>query len=70
MTREEILGIKEVFKEGMGVYLYEMQGEPNMFDLKGEVLYVDDIGQVHVRWENGSSLALNIDCDSYKLLER
>lgn len=70
MTREEILGIKEVFKEGMGVYLYEMQGEPNMFDLKGEVLYVDDIGQVHVRWENGSSLALNVDCDSYKLLER
>lgn len=44
MTREEILGIKEVFKEGMGVYLYEMQGEPNMFNLKGEVLYVDDIG--------------------------
>lgn len=70
MTREEILGIKEVFKEGMGVYLYEMQGEPNMFDLKGEVLYVDDIGQVHVRWENGSSLALNANCDSYKLLER
>lgn len=70
MTKEEILGIKEVFKEGMGVYLYEMQGEPNMFDLKGEVLYVDDIGQVHVRWENGSSLALNVNCDSYKLLER
>lgn len=70
MTRKEILGIKEVFKEGMGVYLYEMQGEPNMFDLKGEVLYVDDIGQVHVRWENGSSLALNVNCDSYKLLER
>lgn len=70
MTREEILGIKEVFKEGMGVYLYEMQGEPNMFDLKGEVLYVDDIGQVHVRWENGSSLALNANCDNYKLLER
>lgn len=70
MTREEILGIKEVFKEGMGVYLYEMQGEPNMFDLKGKVLYVDDIGQVHVRWENGSSLALNVNCDSYKLLER
>jgi hypothetical protein len=70
MTREEILGIKKIFKEGMGVYLYEMQGEPNMFDLKGEVLYVDDIGQVHVRWENGSSLALNVNCDSYKLLER
>ena len=70
MTRKEILGIKEVFKEGMGVYLYEMQGEPNMFDLKGEVLYVDDIGQVHVRWENGSRLALNVNCDSYKLLER
>ena len=70
MTREEILGIKEVFKEGMGVYLYEMQGEPNMFDLKGEVLYVDDIGQVHVRWENGSRLVLNVNCDSYKLLER
>ena len=33
--------------------------------LKGTVKHVDDIGQIHVRWENGSGLALNLDVDSF-----
>ena len=31
----------------------------------GEVMFVDDIGQIHVKWENGSSLALIPDVDSF-----
>ena len=31
----------------------------------GEVMFVDDIGQIHVKWENGSSLALNVKLDSF-----
>lgn len=33
--------------------------------LKGEVFLVDDIGQIHVQWENGSSLALNAQVDQF-----
>ena len=31
----------------------------------GEVIFVDDIGQIHVKWEKGSSLALNVKLDSF-----
>lgn len=31
----------------------------------GTVTWVDDIGQIHVKWENGSSLALNVKLDSF-----
>ena len=35
--------------------------------LKGVVKMVDDIGQIHVSWENGSGLALNIEEDSFRV---
>lgn len=31
----------------------------------GTVTWVDDIGQIHVKWENDSSLALNVKLDSF-----
>lgn len=36
--------------------------------LIGKVEYVDDIGQIHVQWENGSSLALNADIDKFEII--
>lgn len=35
----------------------------------GEVMYVDDIGQIHVNWENGSGLALNMEIDEFHIIE-
>ena len=35
---------------------------------KGSVMFVDDIAQIHVNWDNGSSLALNRDEDSFRKL--
>ena len=32
---------------------------------KGEVIFVDDIGTIHVRWENGSGLGLIPGEDSF-----
>ena len=59
MTREDVERIREEFSPGSRVILYEMKGEPQMpYDLRGEVTTVDDAGQIHVRWENGSTLAL------------
>ena len=70
MTRHEIEMIKEKFQPGMRILLHEMRGEPRMYDgLEGTIGSVDDIGQIHVRWDNGSSLALNYEEDSFELTD-
>ena len=35
---------------------------------RGNVIFVDDIAQIHVNWDTGSSLALNNDEDSFRKL--
>lgn len=35
---------------------------------KGTVFHVDDMAQIHVNWDNGSSLALNRDEDTFRKL--
>ena len=68
MSRQAEL-IKKMFTEGTKVLLHEMMGEPQMPDgLKGEVRFVDDIGQIHVQWENGSRLALHINEDVFEVI--
>lgn len=58
--------LKQRYKPGTRVCLERMDGEPQMpAGLKGEVFLVDDIGQIHVQWENGSSLALNAQVDQF-----
>ena len=32
---------------------------------KGTVMFVDDIGQIHIKWNNGSSLALIPGVDNF-----
>lgn len=61
--------IKETYKKGNKVRLENMYGEAQMPEgLIGEVEFVDDAGQIHVRWENGSSLALNEDIDRFEII--
>ena len=62
--------IREMYPEGTQIILQEMRGESQMpYGLKGTVKFVDDAGQIHMSWENGSSLALNIDEDSFEKVE-
>ena len=44
-------------------YMDDPQAPPS--GTVGEVIFVDDIGQIHVKWENGSSLALIVGVDSF-----
>lgn len=61
--------IKKRYKKGIRVKLIEMEGEPKMKPgLTGTVRLVDDIGQIHVDWDNGSGLALNIDVDEFEII--
>lgn len=46
-----------------------MEGEEDMpAGLKGKVTFVDDIGQVFVKWQNGSGLPLNLELDKFQVL--
>lgn len=48
------------------VVLIEMYEEPQMQKgLRGVVRFIDDMGQIHVKWDNGSSLALNPEIDKF-----
>ena len=62
--------IREMYPEGTQIILQEMRGESQMpYGLKGTVKFVDDAGQIHMSWENSSSLALNIDEDTFEKVE-
>lgn len=58
--------IRKLYPIGTKVELHHMddpQAPPS--GTVGEVIFVDDIGQIHIQWENGSSLALIPDVDSF-----
>ena len=61
--------IRSNFPPGTRIKLLEMKDEqapPS--GTKGTVSHVDDIGSVHVKWDNGSSLALIVGVDKYVIL--
>lgn len=69
--RRRAKSIRARYPEGTKVCLEDMAGEKGMPPgLRGTVFCVDDIGQIHVKWENGSSLALDVDADSFRVVER
>lgn len=51
--------LKELYPKGTEVvldYMDDKYAPPQ--GTHGKVFYVDDIGQIHVKWDNGSTLAL------------
>jgi len=62
--------LKEKYQPGISVRLISMHREPQMPEgLNGKIKHVDDEGQIHVLWENGSSLALNYGIDKFVAFE-
>ena len=58
------------YPPGTEVTLNSMEGESHMPPgLKGKVDMVDDAGQIHGNWENGSSLALVPGVDSFHITD-
>lgn len=69
LNREEVKRIKEKYPKDTPVRLYSMEGENQMpFGMKGKVVSVDDIGQIHTAWENGSTLPLNPEIDQFDII--
>ena len=67
--RKEIERLRKKYPEGTRVRLFSMNGEPQMQEgLAGIVRFIDDIGSVHVDWDNGSTLALIPDEDDFEIV--
>jgi hypothetical protein len=60
---------KRLYKVGQRVELIEMDDiQAPAPHTMGRIMFVDDIGQIHVLWDNGSTLALNTDYDEFIIL--
>ena len=60
----------ETISVGTKVELIEMQGEQQMpKGLRGVVTHIDDAAQIHVKWQNGSSLAIIPEVDNFRVIK-
>ena len=63
--------LKVIYQKGDRVSLIEMEGEKQMAKgLSGTIDFIDDAGQIHVSWENGSSLALVPSKDKFEVVDQ
>lgn len=69
LTFKDVKELKKQYIPGMEIELIEMKGENIPSGTVGTVVKVDDIGQIHMRWQNGSSLALNTEIDEFRVIE-
>lgn len=71
LTQEEIKVIKDKYVKGTKIKLLKMYDPFTSIPSQelGIVDFVDDIGQIHIIWNNGSSLALVPNVDEFEILE-
>jgi len=69
LTGEELKRIREKFPEGTRVRLIRMEDiQAPPIGTLGTVRYVDDIGTVHIAWDNGSSLGAVYSVDEVEIV--
>ena len=69
--RRQAETLKKQYPKGTVIRLCSMNNEPDMPEgLVGHVTFVDDIGQIHMAWENGRSLPLVASEDSFQVVSR
>ena len=61
---------RKIYQPGTRVLLLDMKDPyaPVPTGTRGTVVYVDDQAQIHMKWDNGSSLALIPDTDAFRRL--
>ena len=70
-SKERIEALRKYYPRGTKVKLLAMddpQAPPT--GTMGEILGVDDAGQLLVRWETGSSLSLIPGVDSFRIVQK
>ena len=68
-NKEEVNVRKAMYPKGTRVrliFMDDIQAPPS--GTEGTVEYVDDIGTIHVHWDNGSGLGLAMGADQCELI--
>ena len=69
MTNKQISAMKELFTPGTRIKLEWMKDPYALPDSSlGTVDFVDDAGQIQMKWDNGSSLALIYGVDIFRII--
>ena len=70
MDRKMVNFIKEQYPPGTRIRLNSMDDPyaPVLPGTEGEVDFVDDVGQLHMKWDNGRTLAIVPGEDSFSVL--
>ena len=63
---------KQMYPKGTRIELIQMGDDPRPVPpgTRGTVAYVDDMGQIGMHWDNGSSLSLIPGEDSFRVLNQ
>lgn len=69
VNQKELMNLRNRYQKDMVVELISMD-DPHApaSGTKGIIQMVDDAGQIHVKWENGSSLAVIPGVDSVRII--
>ena len=71
-TRAQVERIRQQYPVGTKVRMIRMEEDRNPIQpgTVGTVAYVDDAGSVHMKWENGRTLAFILGIDSVEIIEK
>ena len=69
-NKKYIEELRKMYPVGTKIQLISMRDEkyPVLPGTMGEVTHIDDMGSIHMKWENGSSLAIIPEVDSFKVV--
>ena len=72
MDQKQVQRIKEQYPGGTRIRLLSMDDPyaPISSGTEGTVNFVDDAGQIHMKWDNGCGLALIPGEDNFSVLSR
>ena len=67
---EKVAALRALYPEGTRIELVRMHDDPRPIEpgAKGSVVYVDDAGTIHMRWDNGRSLGLVPSVDEFRVI--
>lgn len=68
----DVASIKKKYPEGTRIKLINMNDpwHPVEPGTEGTVKLVDDIGQIHMKWDNGRTLALVPGQDEFEIIDK
>lgn len=70
IMQEKLKRLRSKYTKGTKIELVKMHDfQAPMKGTRGIVEYVDDIGNIHMKWENGSSLSLIEGIDLFKIVK-